>query len=50
MYYLMNKDKLVLEFIKIENEFDTDITYKILKQYESTPFGFQDITYWNKSC
>ena len=46
MYYLMNKDKLVLEFIKIENEFDTDITYKILKQYESTPFGFQDITYW----
>lgn len=46
MYYLMNKDKLVLEFIKNENEFDTDVTYKILKQYESTPFGFQDITYW----
>ena len=46
MYYLMNKDKLVLEFIKIENEFDADITYKILKQYESTPFDFQDITYW----
>ena len=42
----MNKDKLVLEFIKNENEFDTDVTYKILKQYESTPFGFQDITYW----
>lgn len=47
MYYLMNKDNIILAFQpNPKSEFSEDISFSALEQQGSPPFGFQNITAW----
>lgn len=47
MYYLMNKDKVILAFSSNPKaSVSDDNSFSIAKQYGQTPFGFQNITTW----
>lgn len=50
MYYLMNKDNIVLTFQLNNNSgMSEDVSFVSVKQEGQTPYGFQDITSWVES-
>ena len=50
MYYLMNKDNIVLTFqTNPKPEMSEDVSFSVVKQEGSAPYGFQSITAWIES-
>lgn len=49
MYYLMNKDNVVLTFLPDEStksSLSEDVSFTVVRQEGQTPYGFDDITSW----
>ena len=50
MYYLMNKDNIILTFqTNPESGLSEDVSFSVVKQEGCTPYGFQSITAWIES-
>lgn len=49
MYYLMNKNNIVLEFQPNKSELSEDVSFTVVKQEGETPYGFNNITSWIES-
>ena len=50
MYYLMNKDNIILTFqTNPESGLSEDVSFSVVKQEGCTPYGFQSITAWVES-
>lgn len=49
MYYLMNKDNIVLIFQPKKSSLSEDVSFSSVKQEGQAPFGFDSITAWIES-
>lgn len=50
MYYLMNKDNIILTFqTNSKSGMSEDVSFSVVKQEGCTPYGFQSITAWIES-
>jgi len=47
MFYLMNKDKLIMEFkANYKATFSEDVSFSVIRQVGAVPYGFHNITSW----